>query len=72
MADIRIKYGRSWIVFLIVTLIGAGMMTSQNPLTVRWGIILLLVPLALTGGVLTLFYLLSRRQDDDSEDASMP
>lgn len=62
MGDVRIRYGWAWVALLSLTFVGAGLMTSTDPTLVRWGIALIIAPLALTGALLVLFYMLGRRQ----------
>lgn len=60
MADVRIRYSWVWIVFIAVTLTGAGLMTSQDLVRVRIGIALLVAPWVLLSLLLAVYYINSR------------
>lgn len=64
MADVHLRYGWLWSGFVLLVVVGAGMMTSSDPARVSIGIALLLAPLIATALLLTVFYVQSRRQHE--------
>ncbi len=58
VADVRIRYGWLWLLFIAVMIVAAGLITSKDPTIVRVGLGLLVGPLVLTGLALAIFYAL--------------
>ncbi len=59
MADVRIRYGWLWLLFIAVMIVAAGLITSKDQTTMFVGLGLLVGPLALTGLALAVFYALT-------------